>query len=265
MPADYTGPIRRINRGRGHSYVDANGAKVPGVTTILSGGVPKPALVNWAANTTIAYAVDHWDELSDLAVSERIKRLEKARFADRDTAANRGTRVHALAVPLAAGEEVDVPDELVGHVESYARFLDDFHVTPRLSEYVVMSHRYGYAGTADLQADLLTSPPGGSAETWLLDIKTSRSGVFGETALQLAAYRYADVYVGADGQEHPVPPVARTGVVHVRADGYELVPVIAEQRQHRDFLYVQQVHRFCESASDLVCAPVEPPRVREVA
>lgn len=265
MPTDYTGPIRRINHGRGHRYVDANGRKVPGVTTILSNGVPKPALVKWAADVTIAHAVDHWAELGNLSVSERIKRLEKARFADRDAAAHRGTQVHTLAERLVAGREVDVPEDLVGHVESYVRFLDDFHVSPRLTEYVVMSHRYGYAGTADLMADLRTSPGGSATETWLLDIKTGRSGVFGDMALQLAAYRYADVYIGADGQERAVPPVQRAGVVHVRADGYELVPLVAEQRQHRTFLYAQQVAQFVDEARDLVCEPIEPPHTREAA
>jgi hypothetical protein len=141
--------------------------------------------------------------------------------------------------------------------------LDDFEVQPVLVEFVVMSHRYGYAGTGDIIADLAIG--NGVLERWLLDIKTSRSGVFGETALQLAGYRYADVYVGPDGQEHPMPTVARTGVVHVRADDYDLVPVIAEERQHWDFLYAKRVAQFVEESRDLVLDPIEPPRVREVA
>ena len=40
------GPFIRRNYGRGHGYKDANGVKVPRVTTILSKGLPKPALVN---------------------------------------------------------------------------------------------------------------------------------------------------------------------------------------------------------------------------
>ena len=54
----YKAPIRRVNRGRGHSYVDANGAKV-----ILK-ALPKDALINWAANATADAAVNLWDELA---------------------------------------------------------------------------------------------------------------------------------------------------------------------------------------------------------
>lgn len=248
----YKAPIRRIDRGRGHSYVDANGTKVPGVTTFIGDGVPKPALVNWAANATADAALDRWDELTAMKPAARLDALKKARYADRDAAANRGTAVHGLAEKLVAGEQVPVPDELAGHVESYVRFLDEFDVQPFLIEAVVMSHRHGYAGTLDLVADI-------AGERWLLDIKTSRSGIFGETALQLAAYRYADTYVSKSGTEIAMVPVDRTGAVHVRADGYDLRPVEAGPEQHRAFLYVQQVARWSASSRDLVGDAVEPP------
>ncbi len=256
----YTPPVRRVNHGRGHSYQDAVGRRVPGVTTIIGEGIPKPALINWSANTTAAYAVDHWDELADMTPSVRLKTLQGARFSDRDTAANRGTRVHALGERLAKGEEVEVPEELAGHVESYVRFLDEWDVWPVLQEFVTVSHRHGYAGTADLIANLRHPHNPGERELWLLDIKTSRSGVFGDVALQLAGYRYADCYVGADGLERPIPAVTRTGVVHVRADGYDLVPVTAGLQQHRALLYAQQVSRFCAGARDLVGEALTPPR-----
>jgi hypothetical protein len=252
----YVGPVRRRNYGRGHGYIDANGAKVPGVTSIISDGVPKPALVNWAADTTADYAVDHWDELTGMAASARLKALKSARYADRDTAANKGTRVHSLAEKLVKGEQVDVPDELAGHVESYVRFLDDFNVQPLVVEGVVMSHKHGYAGTLDLIADL--DMPGVSTVRALLDVKTSRSGIFGETALQLAGYRYADVYLNGN-DETQMFEVQWTGAVHVRSDGYSLVPVEAGPAQHRALLYVQQVAAFVADARSLVGDAIDPP------
>lgn len=261
----FTPPIKRRNHGRGHSYVDANGLKVPGVTTIINSGVPKQALVGWAGRTVAAHAVDHWDELGELAPSERLKRLEKAPNSDRDTAGMRGTKVHALAVKLAVGEQVRVPDELAGHVESYVRFLDEWVVTPLLSEAVVCSHRHGYAGTLDLIADLADPDEPGRFRRWLLDIKTARSGVFGENALQLAGYRYSDAYLDDDGEEQELPDVELTGVVHVRADGYDLIPVTAERQQHRQFLYAQQVKQFCDDSRDLVGDALMPPTPLEDA
>jgi hypothetical protein len=250
----YTPPIHRVNGGRGHRYEDANGLRVPGVTTIISGGIPKPALVDWASNVTADYAVDHWDELGKLAPSARLKTLQKAKYADRDTAANRGTAVHRLAEKLVLGEKVQVPDEIRGHVESYVRFLDDFDVEPILTEFVVMSHEHAYAGTGDLLADLRR------LETRaLLDVKTSRSGIFGETALQLSGYRYADTYVDVYGDEQPMLEVDWCGAVHVRADGYSLIPVEAGEEQHRAFLYAAQVADFVANSRDLIGEPVEPP------
>lgn len=257
--------IRRVNRGRNHSYVDDDGARVPGVTTILGNGVPKPALINWAANATAEYAVDHWDELAALAPSARLKKLTSARYADRDTAANRGTAVHKLAERLVHGEAVTVPDEIAGHVASYVRFLDEFAVEPILVERTVWSPTHGYCGTLDLVASLLDSddpqpdPALRARRTWLLDIKTSRSGIFGETALQLAAYRYAEVYVDDDEVEQDMPEVECVGAVHVRADGYDLIPVEAGPDQHRAFLYAQQVGQFVANSRELVGEPVVSP------
>ncbi|WP_133849891.1 hypothetical protein [Labedaea rhizosphaerae] len=264
MSSEFTPPVRRVNSGRGHRYEDAHGRKVPGVTTVISSGVPKPALINWAARVTAAYAVDYWDELAELPVSERLTRLEKARFGERDEAARRGTQVHSLAERLVHGEEVDVPEALAGHVRAYVDFLDQWRVQPVLAEFVVASHRHGYAGTADLLAYLDDPDEPGRAVPWLLDIKTSQ-GVWGETALQLAAYRYADVYRAADGTELPVPEVERTGVVHVLGDGYQLVPVVAGRAQHRTFLYAQQIAAFVDTAKELVGEPLTPPRTLEAA
>lgn len=257
--------IRRVNRGRNHWYEDIDtGQRIPGVTSYLDKGVPKPALVSWAANTTAEAAVDRWDELAALPPTARLKELQRARYAAKDAASNRGTQVHKLAEKLVIGEQVAVPDEIAGHVESYVRFLDEFDVQPVLVEAVVYSPTHNYCGTLDLIADLLDpddpepDPALRRRIRWLLDIKTNRSGIFGETALQLAAYRYADVYI-VDGIEYDMPEVDMVGAVHVRADGYDLIPLEAGPEQHRQFLYVQQVAQFIEQARDLVGEPIVSP------
>lgn len=238
--------IRRVNRGRGHSYVDSEtGEKIPGVTTILGDGLAKPALINWAANTTAEYAVDRWEELTGLSPSKRLNELKTARYADRDAAGGRGTAVHKLAEQLVHGDEVDVPEALRGHVESYVKFLDDFNVQPMLVEATVVSYRYRYAGTLDLLADL------NGHGRLLLDVKTARSGVFPDNALQLAGYRYCDACV-VGGEEQDMPEADGCAVVHVRADGYSLVPVEAGPAVFRTFLYVQQLWRWTNEQSKTV-------------
>ena len=250
----YRAPIRRKETARGHYYVDADNQRVPGVTTILGDGLPKKALINWAANATAEYAIDNWAQLGDLTASKRLKELQGARYAEKDAAARRGTEVHNLAEKLAHGEEVEVPEELVGHVESYVRFLDEFQVQPVLIEVTIMSHQYGYAGTLDLIADFPTL-----GKRLLCDLKTNRSGIFGETALQLAGYRFADTYVDENGDEVPMIQVDGCAAIHVRADGADLIPVTAEEKQLRQLRYAQQIAEFDKHSRDLVGSPVPPP------
>jgi hypothetical protein len=262
--AAFTGPIVRKDTAKGHYYKDADGRRVPGVTTIQDGGLPKPALINWAANSTAEYAINNWAELSELAPAARLKKLQGARYEEKDTAAKRGTEVHHYAEQLVQGHEVTIPDLLAGHVEAYVRFLDEWKVKPVLVEFSCASVKHGYAGSGDLIADL-TMPEVDlrAGETnpvrWLLDIKTTRSGIFGEVALQLAGYRFADSLVDQNGNVGPVPLVDRCGAVWVRADGYALQEVEAGPEQHRTFLYVQQVAEFTKNSRDLVGPAMRPP------
>jgi hypothetical protein len=242
---------RRQNHGRGHSYL-LDGAKVRGVTTIIGDAIPKPALINWAANTTADYAVDHWTHLTELGPAARIKELKGARYADVDKAAKRGTEVHGLADQLNRGHQVDVPDDLAGHVESYLRFLTEWNPTVLHSEAVLFSRTYRYGGTLDLIADM-------DGQRYLCDVKTSRSGVYGETGLQLAAYRYADFLLDDDGEQIPLPEVDATAVIWVRGDGYDVVPVEAGPDQFKVFRHAAWLGQHTADMREWVHDALRPP------
>jgi hypothetical protein len=252
----YVAPIRRVDTAKGHHYKDATGQRVHGPTTIIGDGVPKPALVNWSGDTTADYAVDHWAELDAMPPAARLKKLKRARYEDVDRAKNRGTEVHRAAEKLLAGESVKVPEEIAGHCEAYARFLEEFKVEPVHVEFSCISYRWGYAGDADL-CGWLTLPDHGRV-LGLSDLKTSRSGIFGETALQLAAYRYADKWI-VDGQEIDPLEVEYCFGIHVRADGYDLVPIEVGEQEHKDLLYAQRVGMFVARSRDLIGPPIIPP------
>ena len=234
--------IERRNHGRGHSY-RINGTKTPGVTTILGATTAKPALVNWAGDTTANWAVDHWDDLADLTPSKKLAELKAARFADRDAAANRGTEVHRLAEAYLNGLEIEVPDELEGHVRAYERFAKEWAVKPIHVEVVVGNVTLGYCGTIDLIADLA------DGHRHLTDLKTSRSGIFPETALQVVAYAKAEFYAVQEEETgnwvtHPMAElnIDRLSAVHVTADDYRLVPIqhadeVWEYFRHLNWLY----------------------------
>jgi hypothetical protein len=249
---------RIVQRGRGHSYL-LDGVKVPGVTTILDKGVPKPALIDWAARQSASYAVDHWPELEQMAPSERLEAIRGARWSTLREAGERGREVHALVHRYVIGETVTPPDELAGHFDAGCRFVDEWRLQELAIE-VAVFHRpapeegrpYPYGGRFDLLGRLA------DGNLWLLDFKTSLRGVFMEYALQLAGYRYADFYVldgdvDEDGAatEHPMPPVDEAGVVWLRADGsYELVPLQADYAALEVFTAAQQVAAFASSSRD---------------
>lgn len=247
--------IKRINNGRGHWY-KIDGRKADGVTSLLSDGLPKPALLPWGIKSVAEYAADHLDRLVEMQPMGReaiVAALKQAPYTDRDRAAKRGTEVHGLAEKLINGEEVDVPDELAGHVESYVRYLDEWKPTPVLVEATVASRRWGYCGTLDAVYDL---PDG---RRIIGDIKTSRSGIFPEIVLQLAAYRYAEVYLDGDDEK----PMADVGITHaqgiwVRADGYDVYDLPADEQAFNKFLHVATVARWAKSSRGLVGEAVRP-------
>lgn len=277
--------VKRINRGRGHSYQDANGNKLDGVTTLLGDGIPKKALVGWAGRTVAEYVADRLTERDDGTIvaddlipalvklnQERPPRfrerwdgsfsrssigkvLSGVMYADRDQAGNRGTEVHKLAEQLARGEDVDVPEELVGHVDSYIQFLNDFRPEPLLLETVVANLTHRYAGTLDgiFRFPVLDGMRDAVAQ---VDIKTNRSGPFGEAGLQMSAYANAELYIDEGGVEHDCWEIGGEDVelvgnycLWIRSDGYDLYPFEDGPKVFRTFLYAQQIAHFTKDMS----------------
>jgi hypothetical protein len=249
---------RIVERGRGHSYL-LDGDKVPGVTTILNAGVPKPALVDWAARMAADYAINHWDELATQPPSERHEAIRGARWSTLREAGERGREVHALVHRYLLGEDISAPEDLAGLFDAGCLFVEEWQVKEVAVE-VACFHRaapeegrpHPYGGRFDLLAKLADE------RLWLLDYKTSLKGVFPDYALQIAGYRYSDFYI-LDGDldengaavEHPMPSVDRTGVVWLRADGsYDLVPLEADYRALEIFTAAQQIATFTGSDRD---------------
>ena len=249
--------LRRETR-YGHSYL-LDGKKCPGVTTILSKGLPKPALMPWAAKEAALCAVHERHLWADMPEQSAIDWIKGAHRRNRDAAANRGTQVHHLAEQLRDGAEVDVPAELAGHVDAYLAFLEEWRPEPIQVERVVGNRRHHYMGTFDSIERL---PDGRLA---LLDIKTNRSGPFGEVALQLAAYRFAEFLLDDDGNEQPMPEVDWCGVIWVTDTGYEVYEYRCDEATFRTFLYVQQCARFMDEADTFKSEPLPAPEMEAAA
>lgn len=228
------GRFRRRNYGRNHGYV-LDGRKIISVTKVLSLGMPKPALINWAASEAAQLAWEKRDELAKAPYSEFIQTVSKAHERKRNTAAVKGTAVHKYGEMLVHGERVEgIPDEVAKKVDQYVRFLNEWQVVPVVTEAAVCIMDLPCGGTFDL---VFTTPlfPG---RAFLADIKTSRA-VYGDNALQLEAYSRADFYVGEGGGEVPMAELGITDhvVIHVEENNYHVVEMQSGDEVWGTFLH----------------------------
>ena len=227
MPRTY-----RRERGQTHEYY-LDGMKVPGVTTIVNGGLPKPALVGWAGNTVAEFAVDNWGSLSKLPPSQRLRQIKGSQYESRDAAGRQGTAIHRIAEKLVKDEPVEtIPAGLDDYIISAKSFLLDWEVQLVASEIPVFSRSYRYAGTADLIGR-------SGSLTYIFDFKSNRSGVYGDAAFQTVAYRKAEFSLDEYGNEVPLPKIDRCAVVHIRTDGYSVYEV---PETDVDAIFVQFLH-----------------------
>lgn len=254
MPLDPTVTGRR-NHGRGHSY-RLDGEKATGITTALR-AIAKPQFIDAAVKKAARYAVDYWDELAELKPTERYERILAAPRKALAEAGARGTNVHEIARRHLAGEEPEVPEEIQGFVDAYEKFLVEWDVQELLVERPVFSRKYRYAGTPDLVAKLA------DGKTWLLDWKTTDSGIWPENALQVAAALNAEFALDEDNEQIELPQIDATGCIHLRNDGsYELRPVEAGPEAFAAFVYARRLWDFVESSKfreDWVGEALTPP------
>jgi hypothetical protein len=228
-----------------HRY-KLDGDWVPGVTTIL-GVLDKPAIPKWAAKSVAEYVARNRQGIEHLyAMGEgpMIDALKGVPWQERDTAGVRGTDVHDFAERILKGEEVEVPDHYVGHVESCVAFMDDWDIKPVLVEQAVASRRSKYAGKLDLVADSAHAPRA------IFDWKTASSGIYKETAFQLVAYAFAEFY-GEGGDEKPMASlgIEESYGVHIRADGYDVYPLAFGTEVHEEFLTIRRAFEINKRAN----------------
>ena len=213
-----------------HRY-KLDGAWVPGVTTII-GVLNKPALPKWAATSVAEYVADHRptvEGLYDAGRAPMVAMLKEVPWQRRDDAADRGTSFHDYAERIARGEEVDVPEPMVPLVESALAFMEDYDITPTLLEVAVGSREHLYAGKADLFAN---------DAIW--DWKSGKR-IYASAAFQLNAYAFAEFY-GENGDEHPIPEVNAAYGVHIRADGYDVLPLEFGRHIFDEFLTIRRAY-----------------------
>lgn len=235
-----------LHRDAKHFYSWNGEPAVPGITSII-GVLDKPALVGWAKRETAKAAIRNWKVVAQmvneqppiedqLSYHPAVAYLKATPGYQRDAAANAGTMVHAIAEAIAKGEKPDVPDEYGDFARSFMRdFIEKYKPTFHPLYVEAMVYHDGdeqvlpYGGTMDLFCRI-------GDDIVLLDHKTTKSGVYPETALQLAAGRYAR-FIGLPGdpKKHVIPKVDRCAVLWIRPEGAELIPYDVTPREFQAF------------------------------
>lgn len=231
-------------------------ASVTAVTSLL----PKN-LVWWAGNAVADCAFNRQDEWKHL--TERKARIDYVRRAHqriKESAADVGTEVHRFVEAHNLGKPVPTwPLPVKARMGHFARFVADHQPEILAAETKVyhrgerepMNNRHLYAGTLDVIARI-------DGQTAVVDIKTGKS-VWPESALQINAYAYADFLVadphhpgaiqqtptrgrrwyewsGPASDEMPMPQITAGYVLHLRDDGYDLLPVPIRDDLYEMFL-----------------------------
>jgi hypothetical protein len=241
-----SGPRNATTTNRGRTYLWRD-ETFDSVTTIIGGGVPKPALKAWGEKLVAETAFDKLDIWKGMTREEAVDWLKRSPFRETDRAAVQGSDIHDWAEKYVLGHAPDI-DSLPllqrPYAQGFLQFLADWEPEYEMTEATVYNREYGYAGTCDFLARIRRQQLG----LVLGDYKTGK-GVYGEVAMQLAAYRHAEFVGLPDGTEHPMPTVDRCAVLHLTPKGYELIPVRADQEAFEFFLYAQQIRIFCEAVS----------------
>lgn len=255
----------KVKTPKGH-YYKLDGRRVSGVTTLINGGLPKTNLIDWAARTVAEYVADNEAEVASLRGDSRdtlVDFLKERHNAIRDAAGARGTDVHTYAQRFLDGEDdIAVPDELRGYVEACVAFLDDYQFQPVLIETAVASRKWQYCGTLDAVGDIY------DGTRRIVDWKTGRSGIWGETGLQLNGYAGAEFH-GENGDEYPMSDLRiHSGLaVHLRPDGtYSAHDVPIGPAEFKKFQHVATVARFARNLkADLIGPALPTPVTKETA
>ncbi len=221
--------------------------KFDSVTTILSGGVPKPALQPWGQKLVAETAFDQLDTWSKMSRDEAVDYLKRAPYRNTDKAAAQGSDVHAWAESYVLGHAINVaamPLLQRPYAQGFLDWLRDFSPIFEMTEASVFNRTFGYAGTLDFIVTI-------DGAKVLGDIKTGK-GVYGEVGLQLAAYRHAEFIGLPDGTEAPMPAVESCAVLHLTPTGYHFLPIEAGEQEFRLFGHAQQVKYFADVVSKKV-------------
>lgn len=248
------GPRNSRSTG-GKRFYDWRGERFWSVTTILSGGVPKPNLLPWgikmvAKGAVEAYTLGSLAPMIEQDPDAAVQFLKGLPYATRDRAANLGTEIHQAIEVLAQGKPwPDWPLPIRPHMDRFREFVEHENPVWLASEATVYNRTQAYAGTLDAIVEI-------DGLRLLMDVKTGKA-IYPEVALQLAAYRHAEFIGLPDGNEEPMPTVDGAFALHLTDQTWKIVEADTSQDIFQAFLYAREVFRWQQDTSKHVLNPIE--------
>jgi hypothetical protein len=207
--------------------------RVPSVTTIISAGYPKPALVGWAAKMAAQYAVENWDSLGELSDPEKERKIKTAHIRSAGQASDLGTQVHKVCEYWQSGKPI--PQDIASDpfMNGFIDFLIEKKPRFKFLEVTLWSQTHGYAGTADWIAEI-------DGKVTYGDIKTGKS-LWPEVGMQLAALGHADYIIKPDGTREEMPAPEEYAALHLRPRTWKLVYLDHIEESFQAFLSCKNI------------------------
>jgi predicted RecB family nuclease len=258
-----TAAVKRVPRddgyGRSTRFYDVDGQKYPSVTAVLNGAIAKPALIPWAAKQEremIYSAIRKLIHDADVKRANFMLSLEsavgreKAHNKELAKAATIGSEAHSRIEWLlrrelkqVTGPEPQVCEKALWASMAWEDWQKASNFSVNLTEEVVWSKRYGYAGTLDFAGQIDHE---GVRTHVVADIKTGRS-IYKEAHLQIAAYGHALVEMG---HADVIPAGVIVRLPKVEDDpAFEVLVIPPEQMKanHKIFLAVLDLWKWLDA------------------
>jgi len=248
----------RKDGAKGRFYRVA-GVEYPSVTTILS-VIGKPALVAWSAKVERTMVMEMSARLYEqcqalpkpISGPQWVLRLEsmlgseKAHTKELAKAGEIGSQVHALiefTLRMELCQKVGPSPALEPKAQfayaSWQKWRRTVNFKPLMVEFTVVSHKYCYAGTADLLAEI-------NGELTLVDWKSGKA-VYREAHYQNAAYRQAVREMGLGDPKRGL--ILRLPKTEADPD-FEPVEALDEAKSFKTFLTAKDLWTDCQAKEE---------------
>lgn len=235
-----------VNTPDGGRWYTHNQKRYLAVTKIIELGIPKPALIGWAAKETALYAIQNLHKIDailrdrdgkflegeqrEAAEKEAYDLLVNARFRSSTRAAVNGSHVHeAIEAKKLQRPYAGVPKAAEPWYTPFVEMLEEYDPIWLQTEANIFSDSRRYAGTLDtigiwpklpevlekhgVDLEKVFPKPWGHADGPVLvgDYKTGKGpkkgGVWPETGLQESAYGHGEYFAAPEG-DVAIPPLA---------------------------------------------------------